>query len=575
MANNETKTNAEVYREQRKARLAKAAKKKKHGSRDKVVGIVLKVICILLVVGISLFWIGNNLLTKNLDLPQRIISTATYGDEKLTVAEYNYYYMVLYNQAVSVSQQYDAQYQGFGASYFDTTKDPADQKYPGEDAPEGVETWADYFKHMAPERGFLVKTLYNKAMSEEAAAAGFKITEEQQEEIDTAINDTITTLEEYAAKNDHHIDRYISKVCGAGLNKEKYAELLERDSIAQLYLEWYQEKANDDIAVEEVNAYYEENRGDIDIATIRYFAVVYSTDGKPVDESSSTVYTEEQAKARIDEFASKITDEASFKTLAVQYADKAYKTAYKEDSATLVENIKKTTLSGLSEEFGDWAFDASRKAGDTGVFQAPSQNAFYVAYIVSPAEKDTTCSEADVRHILVKAETEVVDDNGKSTELSDEEVEANFAAAKTEAEKLLAEWKAGEKTEDSFSKLATEKTDDAGSAESGGLYEGITAESNYVPEFLSWSLSMHKPGDTGIIKTSYGYHIMYYVGGDATPTWENEVRTALSADTYNDFFNGITEDISEKTVRNEKIIDIFVGKTEDIIKRNLTSYTTY
>ena len=107
MANNEIKTNAEIYREQRKERLAKAAKKKKNGKGDKIIRILVKTICILLVAGVVLYGAGN-ILTKVFFLPQKLLTVAKYEDEKINVAEYNYYYLNLYNQIASTTQQLDS-----------------------------------------------------------------------------------------------------------------------------------------------------------------------------------------------------------------------------------------------------------------------------------------------------------------------------------------------------------------------------------------------------------------------------------------------------------------------------------
>jgi hypothetical protein len=35
-------------------------------------------------------------------------------------------------------------------------------------------------------------------------------------------------------------------------------------------------------------------------------------------------------------------------------------------------------------------------------------------------------------------------------------------------------------------------------------------DSNYVENFLNWAMDAHKDGDTGIVETEYGYHIMFY-----------------------------------------------------------------
>ena len=567
MANNEIKTNAEIYREQRKARLAKAAKKKKSGKGDKIVGIIVKVICIVLVATVVLYGAAK-MLTDVFCVPQKVLTAATYEDEKLSVAEYNYYYMSLFNRAVSISQQYDQMYQGYGSStYFNTSVDPAEQDYPGEDAPEGVKTWADYFKHTASNVGLTYKALYKEATSEEAKKNGFELTEDQKTEMQKSIDEALKTLTENAERDDFSLDNYIAKVCGEGLSEKSYRELLERDSVVAYYQEWYQENAMNSVTAEEVNKYYADNRADIDIASIRYFSVSYA---EATEGSTDPVYTKDQAKARANQFVAKVTDEASFIAAAKEFAPASLKSSYADASATLENNLTKSGLTNLSEEFANWVFDAKRTVGEISVFDVEGQEAYFIAYMVSPAHKDAQVSSADVRHILVQAET--TDANGK--ELSDAEVAKNFANAKTEADKILAEWKAGEATEDSFAKLATEKTDDAGSKQTGGLYEDIKNDNKYVAEFTEWALASHKVGDTGIIKTTYGYHIMYFVGADDMQKWESDVRTAIANEDFETHFNDITDIISEKTERNEKIVDFFAERTAKVVSRYTTSSTT-
>ncbi len=568
MANNEIKTNAEIYREQRKERLAKAAKKKKSGKADKVIRVLVKAICIILAVGIVLFGAGK-MLTDVFCVPQKLLTAATYGDEKLTVAEYNYYYMALYNQAVSVSSQYDSTYgAGYGSSYFDTTIALDEQEYTMDDAPEGVETWADYFRVMAPERGFLIKALYKEANSDEAKKAGFEITEEQKTEMDTAIKEAMDTLTEQAKQADYALDNYISKVCGEGLNEKSYKELIERDSIAQLYLTWYQENNSEKLTDEDINDYYKENRADIDIASFRYFTVSYA---EPAEDNTDPVYTEAQAKARAEEFMGKVATEADFIKASKEYAPPTYKENYASDSATLVSNLTKASLDSISEDMGKWTFDASRKTGDISMFNSESQEAFYIVYVTEPGHKDTTTASADVRHLLVQAETTKQDAEGNSVDLAQDVIDENFAAAKVEAEKLLDEWKKGEATEESFASLVTANTDDTASAETGGLYEDINSSSNYVPEFLNWALDTHKKGDTGIVKTDYGYHIMYYVGSDGQQKWQADIRSTIATDKYNTYFDGLFDEISEKVEKNETITDFFAKRIVKVLNRSIAS----
>ncbi len=117
----------------------------------------------------------------------------------------------------------------------------------------------------------------------------------------------------------------------------------------------------------------------------------------------------------------------------------------------------------------------------------------------------------DVRHILIMPE------GGQAA------TEDAWAAAYAEAEAILNGWKAAEATEDAFAALANEHSEDGGSNTTGGLYEDVTDDGTYVPEFTNWAIDPErKVGDTGIVRTDYGYHIMYC--SDIAEAW---YRSAL------------------------------------------------
>jgi hypothetical protein len=104
--------------------------------------------------------------------------------------------------------------------------------------------------------------------------------------------------------------------------------------------------------------------------------------------------------------------------------------------------------------------------------------------------------------------------------------EAEWEACKEKAQKLLDQWLAEEATEESFGKLAEEHSEDTGSNENGGLYENLTEESGFVKEFIDWYMDeSRQPGDYGLIKTEYGYHIMYFSG--AEPQWISASRDGI------------------------------------------------
>lgn len=115
-----------------------------------------------------------------------------------------------------------------------------------------------------------------------------------------------------------------------------------------------------------------------------------------------------------------------------------------------------------------------------------------------------------VRHILIQPEGGTTDESGTTTYSEDE-----WAAAYAEAERILQQWQAGEATEESFAELANTHSADGGSNTTGGLYEDINVDANYMESFENWAIdSARVPGETGIVETPYGYHIMYFVEGE-------------------------------------------------------------
>ena len=130
----------------------------------------------------------------------------------------------------------------------------------------------------------------------------------------------------------------------------------------------------------------------------------------------------------------------------------------------------------------------------------------------------------DIRHILFVPEGGTTDETTGQTTYSEEEWEA----CGTKAQDLLDMWLNGAKTEESFAALATAMTQDPGSRETGGLYEQVT-QGQMVPEFDAWCFDeSRQTGDYGIVKTTYGYHVMYFVG--STPIWEYYAKQDVMAE---------------------------------------------
>ena len=146
------------------------------------------------------------------------------------------------------------------------------------------------------------------------------------------------------------------------------------------------------------------------------------------------------------------------------------------------------------------------------------------AYEEQGITKDTVY--VDARHILVFPEGGTTDDSGVTTYSEDE-----WEACRVKAQDILDQWLAGEATEDSFAALANEKSEDGGSNTNGGLYEDIY-EGQMVEPFEDWCFDPSRQyGDTGLVQTTYGYHVMFYVG--SSPIWQTYAEEDLISERAN------------------------------------------
>ena len=168
-------------------------------------------------------------------------------------------------------------------------------------------------------------------------------------------------------------------------------------------------------------------------------------------------------------------------------------------------------------------------------------------YAASSIEKSDV-NMVNVRHILIQPEGK--NDDGTYTDEA-------WAEAEKKANDLLTEWQNGEHTEDSFAFMAAENSQDPGSVENGGLYEDIYP-GKMVDEFDAWCFDpARQPGDTGIVKTSYGYHIMYFSSTGEHAYW----YVRAEEDYLNELSVSVLQEVAAKfeateSEQNAAIVDI-------------------
>ena len=329
------------------------------------------------------------------------------------------------------------------------------------------------------------------AVYDEALRNGFAMTDAQKESLEAEI----ASLDTYAGYFGYaNGQAYLTAAYGVGCDIDRYREYLELTQIAGLYGAAHQQATA--FSDEEVNNYYESHREELDTVSYRTFYLD----------------SEEEANAFADAAAG---SEAAFAEQARQHAPEGEAENYESDDATLYSDQK---LNVLPAELHDWLADPARTNGETTVVQSGEE--WTVAQFVDNWTKYDDGQTIDVRHILIK---------------SDETVTAEQAKAK--ADEVLAAYQAGEQTEAAFGELAKQHSAD-GNAAQGGIYEGVTP-GQMVETFNDWCFDpARQPGDTGVVETEYGAHVMYFVGQGKSPLY-NEALGALRTQELESWTNAL------------------------------------
>lgn len=546
MENKQEKTAAELYREERKQRMAKAAKKnaKKSPQLSKAGRALGKCFIIVIVAAVCLAIVYGCLDFSGV-LQRNIMSAMKVGKTKVSVAEYNFYYMDIYSRYASTARQYDNNYgAGYGKTYtgFDTSVSPEKQAYTGE--VEGVTdpTWADFFDNTARTQIQLIT-----AFAKLGRDAGVTLTDEQQEQIDSTFESYKTT----ASNNDFSLSRFLVKNYGKGVNEKLMRRILEDQSIAQTYAEQQEEKIAEGITDEQINEEFAKNAKDYTKFSLGMFKVSANIAEGATDEEKAAAMA--QAKATADGVVASSNSLQAFVAAATAY-----------DSSLTEENVvsEDTSFAAIESyvpDAADWIFAEGRAVGDKNVFEV--SDGYYVLYLSALPYKDTVTG-VNVRHILVQFQT-TTDENGNEVELTDEQ-KAEYRA---KAESIYATYLENP-TEENFAALATENTEDPGSKETGGLYEDVYP-GQMVTEFNDWIFdASRKAGDTGIIETSYGYHIMYFVGSNGVESWSNTIRNALASNMSEKLYTDVKDGSDFALTPNEnnikwamKALNKYIGST--------------
>lgn len=259
-----------------------------------------------------------------------------------------------------------------------------------------------------------------------------------------------------------------------------------------------------------------------------------------------------------EEYAKQIAlESATEMKIQVAKAKEANLSLSKEEisnlNANIDESVKKLGTTGIDQE------KALKEQTGVNVSQLKTiyRDITLAQKYVKSVEDSTKYTDADLKayydankdglykvtvgHILFMT----IDENNQP--LSQEKQDA----AKKSAEDVLA------KVNDNgdFAALAKQYSEDPGSKDSGGAYT-LTMNDSYVDEFKNWALDpSRKVGDTGIVQTTYGYHVMKM---DKIFSYDEilpDVKTNFLSKAYFDNLTAWKKEAKYAVEKNAKVYD--------------------
>lgn len=350
------------------------------------------------------------------------------------------------------------------------------------------ETWFDYFLKAAKDNILEMLTL-----AEGAKAAGVELSDDELEAISI------------------YMSNQYEENFGRGVNADDVEKCIKLMALAYKYKRIMNDSA--EATEEEIETYYKENEKS-------YLLFSYLAYSFPYKENDA--YTQEVAEEMANKLAANTTVE--------DY--KGWVTAYIEVNDDIVDESdpEKALKNALFEnktykeddELCEWAFGDDITVGSTLIYNDESEDKIIVYMITAVPERDETVTK-NAMHILLSKSTFGTLEN-----------------ASQKASEILSDWEIHDRTQEGFSLLALAYSEDIGSSMSGGAYYNILY-GDMVTEFNDWCFDKtRQAGDTGIIESEYGYHIMYFIG-DGLKTYQAQISKVLTGDAYDEAYEALKD----------------------------------
>lgn len=509
---------------------------------------IVMALCVCIVVTTVLSNPVKNVLYKN-------NVAVTVGDHEVSSVELNYFFIDTVNDYINQFGEY--------ASYLLDTTTPLNKQVIDK---ESGETLADSLLKAAESTLKRTYALYDLAMEK-----GFKLDEEDEKAIDTLV----TNMEFYAMYYGYgDVKSYLQGIYGNGSEVESYREYQRINLIADRYYAEYAETL--DYNDEQIREYEAGKDGEGENAkdrfhnfssvTYSYYYVACNKWAPEKDDKGNKIeYTADQlkearekAKAAAEALAAgKFEDLAAFdKAIGEMEINKDEKT---KPTASRFEDQLVPQVS--HKDVREWLISKDLKEGDltviensTGEGDKKEVKGYYVVRFGSLDENRFNLK--DVRHILIKFEGGKYNSTTGQTTFTD----AEKKAALEKAEKIYNEWVKSGASEEDFKDLVEEHSGDTASVEDGGLYENVYP-GQMVEKFEDFCYDENrKAGDHGIVESTYGYHIMFFVGDSDVTYRDFMIKAELRADELEEWLDDLVEKLDYELVSKKHVeMDMRLG----------------
>lgn len=354
------------------------------------------------------------------------------------------------------------------------------------------------------------------------------------EVVEFSVRDSIQALRDAVKTNTeiygHQMtaDQYLTRLYGSGITVTSFASFLERELIADEYMQYLlQYKFMP--TPEELRAEIDEMGKKTELVTFHYYFFRANFEEGATEEQKAAAKAEARSKA--DELSGRATDPVSFRNVSAELSDDSEAESFMDGKdPTYAEKYSINTIKGFGEEAANFFYSPDRVEGDKAVFDVEA-GSIAVYYLSRQLDEERTFSYRSIRlHYSGEFGTD-----GKILETEKEKT--NLEAAEIMAQVS---------DEASFALLAKQKSEDSSLRMAGGLVTGVP-ELSLFSDDMTLQINMdkanwltdpdRKPGDMTVLKADEYVEIYFFK--EYLPAWQSEVRKSIMSERYDEWMMGI------------------------------------